>query len=117
MNDYLVKAIMGQLNAARREIETRGLYNEPIARFDEFGRITNFHYDEFNRFHSWSNPNPRRAYWKKGRLIGLPFPYFKQLAYNPLENSKPDLKLALEGAYIDVGPDIEDAFEEIWKFI
>ena len=33
---------MGQTNSAQREPETRGPYNEPIAIFDEFGRITNF---------------------------------------------------------------------------
>ena len=103
---------MGQTNSALREIETRGPYNEPIVRFDEFGKITNFYYDEYNIFHLWRNPNPRRAYWKKGELIGPPFPYFQHHAYNPLENSKPDFGLALEGAYIDVGSDIEDAFEE-----
>ena len=32
--------------------------------------------------------------------------------YKALENSKHDLRLGLEGAYIDVGHDIEDALEE-----
>ena len=103
---------MGQTNSTQRELETRGPYNKPIARFDEFRRITNFYYDDLNRLRPWHYPNPRRAYWKKGELIGPPFPYFKHLAYNPLENSKPDLGLALEGAYIDVGQDLEDTFEE-----
>ena len=108
---------MGQTNSAQREPETRGPYNEPIARFDEFGRITNFYYDDFNRLRPGRNPNPRRAYWEKGELNRPPFPYLKQIAYKPLEISKPDLGLALEGAYIDVAPDMEDAFEEFVKFI
>ena len=103
MYDYLVGAKIRQTNSAQSEIETRGPYNEPIARFYEFGRITNIHYDEFNRFHPWRNPNPRRAYWENGELIGLPFQYFKHIAYKQLEHSKPDLGLAMEGAYIDVG--------------
>ena len=97
---------MEQTNSAQRE--TRG----HIAIFDEFGRITNFHFDEYNILHPYRNPNPRRAYWNKGELIGPPFPYFKHRAYNPLNNSKPDLGLALEGAYIDVGTDMENTFEE-----
>ena len=104
---------MEQTNYIQREQETRGPYNEPIARFDEFGRITNFLYDEYNILHPWRNPNPRRAYWNKCELIGPPFQYFKHIAYKPLEYSKPDLGLALEGAYIDVGPDIENMFEEV----
>ena len=51
MYDYFVGAKMGQSNSAQREIEMRGPYNEVIARFDAFGGITNFQYDEFNRFH------------------------------------------------------------------
>ena len=62
--------------------------------------------------HPWRNPNTRRAYWNKGEVIGPPYPYFKHLAYKPLENSRPDLVLALEGAYIDVGQDMENMFEE-----
>ena len=64
---------MGQSNSSQRELEKRGPFNEPVARFDEFGRITNFYYDDFNRFRPGRNPNPRRAYWKKGELIGLHF--------------------------------------------
>ena len=99
---------MEQIYFTVREPETRG----PIAIFDEFGRITNFFYDEYNTLHPWRNPNPRRAYWNKGELIGPPIPNFKHLAYKPLENTKPDLGLALEGAYIDVGPDMNNTFEE-----
>ena len=90
------------------ELESRG----NIAIFDEFGRIKNFYYDEYNILHPWRNPNPRRAYWNNGEVIGPPIRNFKHLAYNPLENTKPDLGLALENAYIDVGPDMIDAFEE-----
>ena len=32
--------------------------------------------------------------------------------YDSLKNTKPDLGLALEGAYIDVGPDLNNTFEE-----
>ena len=103
---------MGQTNSTQRELETRGSYNEPIARFDEFGRITNFYHDGFNRLRPGRDPNPRRAYWEKGELYGPPFPHFKQLVYNPLENSKPDLGMALEGAYINVGQNLEDTFKE-----
>ena len=60
---------MGQTSSTLRESETRRPYNEPIARFDEFGRITNLYYDENNILHPWRNPNPRRAYWKKGERI------------------------------------------------
>ena len=64
---------MRQTNSTLRESETRGALTEPIARFDEFGRITNFYYDEYNILHPWCNPNPRRAYWKKGKKLGLLF--------------------------------------------
>ena len=104
---------MSQTISAQREPETRGPYNEPIAIFDEFGRITNFFYDEYNRLHPWRNPNPRRAYWEKGELIGPQFHYFKHFEYKPLENSKPGLGQALEGAYIDIAPDMNDTFEEL----
>ena len=76
---------MLQTNSAERETEIRGSNNTPIARFDEFGRITNYHYDELNRFRPWRNPHPRQAYWEKGELIGPPFQYFKHLAYKPLQ--------------------------------
>ena len=90
----------------------RAPYNELIASFDEFGKITNFHYGEYNILHPWRNPNYKRAYWKTGELFGPPFQNIKHLAYKPLENSKPDLGLALKGAYIDVVSDINDLFEE-----
>ena len=82
LNYYLVLAKMGQTNSTQRELEARGPGYEPIARFDEFGRITNFYYDDFNRLQLGRNPNPRRAYWKKGERIGHLYPYFKHLAYN-----------------------------------
>ena len=104
---------MKQTNSVQRESETRGPYNEPIARFDEFERITKTFYDEYNILHPLRNPNPGWAYWNKGELLGPPFQYFKHIAYKSLESSKPDLGLALEGAYIDVGPDIEHRFEEV----
>ena len=75
---------MGQANYAQRDPESRGLYNDSLARFNDFGIVTNFFYDQYNILHPWRNPNPRRAYWNKGELIGPPFQYFKQLAYNPL---------------------------------
>ena len=61
--------------------------------------------------------NPRSAYWKKGEGIGQPIQNFKHLAYNPMENTKPDLGLALEGAYIDVKPDMKDAFEQFGNVV
>ena len=59
-----------------------------------------------------ASPNQRQAYWNKSKLIGPSFPNFKHLAYTPLKYSKPDMGLALKGAYIDVGPDIDYLFEE-----
>ena len=62
--------------------------------------------------HSLSNQNPRRAYWEKGEVIGPPFQHVNHFEYKPLENSKPDLGLALGGASIDSAPDMNDTFEE-----
>ena len=63
----------------------------------------------------WRNPHPRGAYKEKGEEINPVFYYFKQLTYNPLEISKPDLGLALAGAIIDMGPDIDVMFTEYGK--
>ena len=102
---------MGQTNSTQSELEPCEAFYEPIVRFYEFENLSNFYYDDFNRLRSGRNPNSRRAYWEQEERIGPPFPYIIHLAYNPLENSNPDLGLTLEGAYIDVGQDLEDAFE------
>ena len=94
---------MGQSNSTQRE---------PTAIIDEFGRITNFFYDNFNVLHLWRNPHPRRAYWEKGEEIFPAFYYFKEYAYLPLETSKPDLGLALAGAIIDMGLDLDGMFSK-----
>ena len=67
---------MGQANSTQRE---------PIAIRDEFGRITNFFYDDYNILHQWRNPYSRRAYWEKGEKIMPEFYYFQEYAYAPLE--------------------------------
>ena len=69
---------MEQTNFNIGEPESRG----PIAIFDEFGRITNFFFDEYNILHPWRNPSPRRAYWNKGELIGPPFKILSILHIN-----------------------------------
>jgi|WetSurMetagenome_2_1015567.scaffolds.fasta_scaffold1739806_1 hypothetical protein len=64
---------------------------DPI--YDQFGRITNFYYDEHNILHLLRNPHPRRAYWQKKELIGRGFHYFRQIRYFPLEDQRPNLIL------------------------
>ena len=48
----------------------------------------------------------------KGEEINPGFYYFNQLAYMPLEISRPDMSLTLAGAAIDIGPDIDMMFTE-----
>ena len=86
---------------------------EPDALFDDFGRITNFYYGEFNNLILDRNPNPRRAFWADGEPIGPPLLYFKQIRYTPIDDTKPKLMLAMEGAILDCGKDIHLVFNEL----
>ena len=97
---------MGQANSTQRE---------PISIRDEFGRITNFFYDDYNILHQWRNPYPRRAYWEKGEKIMPEFYFFQEYAYAPLDISKPDLGLVLAGAIIDIGLDLGGMFTQYGK--
>ena len=85
----------------------------PRPEYDSFGRVTNFHYDENNRLVLGRDPHPRRAFWNYGEPIGPPHRYFKQLEYQPLDGTKPKLLLAMEGAILDCGQDIQQVFNQL----
>jgi hypothetical protein len=89
-----------------RQLETIPARFQPDPIYDKLRRITNFFYDDHNILCILKNPHPRRAYWQKGELIGRPFHYFRQIRYFPLEDQRPNLILALEGAIIDCGEDV-----------
>ena len=95
---------------SRRELTPFGFIPDPV--YDDFGRVTNFFYDQFNNLIPYRNPHPRRAFWSKGEPFGLPHEFFKQTRYEPLADTKPKLVLAMEGAILDIGEDIQ-VFNEL----
>ena len=76
--------------------------------YDQFGRITIFIMMKIIYCVLFRDPNPRRAYWKNGELIGPPFHYFRQIRYFPQDEITPNLILALEGAIVDCGLDVHN---------
>ena len=47
--------------------------------YNDFGRVTNFYYDEFNNLVPHPNPFFPRAFWMEGETIGPPHDFFKQI--------------------------------------
>jgi hypothetical protein len=73
---------------------------------DQFKRITNYYYNEYNILHLGQDPHFPRVYWKKGEFIGYSFYYVRQIRYFPCEEHKPNLILALELTIFDTVDDV-----------
>ena len=96
---------------SRREVTPFGFIPDPV--YDDFGRVINFDYDQFNNLIQYRIPHPRRAFWSKGEPFGPLDEFFKQILYEPLPDTKPKLVLAMEGAILDIGEDIQQVFNEL----
>ena len=96
---------------SRVEPIPRSLESEPV--IDEFGRITNYYYDEFINLIPHRKPNPRQAFWADGEPIGPPHQFIKQIRYKPFNDTKLKLMLAMKGAILDCGKDFQLEFNEL----
>ena len=89
---------------SQREKTSFGFVPDPV--YDDFGRVTNLYYDEYNNLIAYRNSHLRWGFWTKGKPFDPPHVLFRQIRYEPLSDTKPKLVLATECAMLNCGEDI-----------